>query len=77
MNVCFRKMNTDLNANQSSMCYFSLFFSLILNLKVMEWVKQKIHETEIEIQSISTSCTITMDDFRVNIKKQTRMNGIN
>ncbi|CAF3344919.1 unnamed protein product [Rotaria sp. Silwood1] len=48
-----RKMNTDLNTNQS----------------MIEWVKQKIHEPETEQQnSSSNSYTITMNDFRIALK---------
>ncbi|CAF2703281.1 unnamed protein product [Rotaria sp. Silwood2] len=48
-----RKMNADLNTNQST----------------IEWVKQKIHEPDIEQQSSSlNSCTITMNDFRIALK---------
>jgi hypothetical protein len=32
---------------------------------VIEWVKQKIHESETEPQTSLNSCTVTMDDFRV------------
>jgi hypothetical protein len=32
---------------------------------VIEWVKQKIHESETEQQTSTNSCTVTMDDFRV------------
>jgi hypothetical protein len=37
---------------------------------VIEWVKQKIHESETEQQTSSNPCTITMDDFRVNKQKK-------
>ncbi|CAF0726991.1 unnamed protein product [Adineta steineri] len=47
-----RKMNADLNANQS----------------MIEWIKEKIHDPPTEKQLSENLCTITMDDFRIALK---------
>lgn len=39
---------------------------------VIEWIKEKIHEPEVEQQTATNSCTVTMDDFRVGEQEKTR-----
>ncbi len=65
-------MTADLNTNQSSKILLFCFvdwFVIYFEFKVIEWVKQKIHEPETEEKTSSNSCTITMDDFRVDKQK--------
>ena len=60
-----RKMNSDIDTNQSSKFALNNYFQCMQGLTVIEWVKQKIHEPETEEQTSASSHVITMDDFRV------------